>query len=350
MASIIKIAGKWRAQVRRKGHPVYTKTFRTAVQASSWAAHVEQQIDAGRSPDTAVVGNVYTVAEAIDDYRRLRASNRPIADDSNEYYQLKKLRRHLGARDARTLNAEDLIGFARERAEDGAGPYTVNMDLGKLGTVLRLVSGVKRLGLPDVVAQARPALHHLGLIGGGGRRERRPNDDELHQVLTYLERHNGRVYADAVMFAVLTAMRRAEVCRVAWEDVDPDKKMVLVRQRKHPRAKKTNDEFVPLLGDAWTLTLAQPTREGAIFPVHPQTISKYFREACRALDIPDLQLRDMRHEGVSRLFEHGYKIHEVALVSGHRKWDTLRRYANLKPEDLHDGPAGASRRSRPPRP
>lgn len=343
MPSIIQIKDRWRAQVRRKGHPSYTETFGTKAEAERWGRAVEAQIDAGKRPEgRIVVGRAYLVRDVIIDYRKLRASSRPIADDSTEHYQLKCLTRHLGSRDALSLSTEDLIEFCRERAEDGAGPYTINMDIGKLGTVLRLVFGVKHLIVNDVVAQSRPALSHLGLIGGGGHRERRPNDDELARVLEWLAERRGKVYADAVRFAVLTAMRRGEVCRIVWEDVDTGKKMVLIRERKHPRQKKVNDEWVPLLHGAWELVQGQPTREGRIFPIHPQTISRYFREACVALSIPDLQLRDMRHEGVSRMFEYGYQIPEVALVSGHKKWETMKRYTQLKPEDLHRGPAGAS--------
>lgn len=340
MASILQIKGRWRAQVRRKGHPAYTETFGTKAEAERWARAVESQIDSGRRPQgRVVIGHAYLLRDVIRDYRRLRANSRPVDDESNEHYQLKRLARHMGERDALSLTTDDLVEFCRERAEDGAGPYTINMDIGKLGTVLRLVFGVKRLVVPDVVAQARPALTHLGLIGGGGRRERRPNDDELSGLLAWLARERAPIYADVVRFAVVTAMRRAEVCRIVWEDVDTEKKMVMIRQRKHPRQKKANDEWVPLLHGAWELVQAQPTRVGRIFPVHPRTISKYFRDACLALSIPDLQLRDMRHEGVSRLFEYGYQIQEVALVSGHRKWETLRRYTQLKPEDLHQGPA-----------
>jgi len=43
----------------------------------------------------------------------------------------------------------------------------------------------------------------------------------------------------------------------------------------------------------------------------------------------------VRHEGTSQLFEAGYEIQQVTLVTGHRKWDNLRRYTQLKPEDLH---------------
>lgn len=338
MASILQVKGKWRAQVRRKGHPPYTQTFAVKAQAEAWARQVEAAIDAGRPPPQALVMGGLTVGEAVREYRRLRATGRPVADDSNDHYTLRRIERLLGARDAVALTVDDLVGFCRVRAEEGAGPYTINGDVGKLGTVLRLVFGVRHIHAPDIVAQARPALAHLGLVGGGGRRERRPDDHELGLLLAWLARERGQVYADFVQFAVLTAMRRAEVARIVWADVDMQRRMVLVRDRKHPRQKKGNDDWVPLLGEAWDLVLRQPTREGPIFTAHPQTVSKYFRQACQALGIVDLQLRDMRHEGVSRLFEHGYAIPEVALVSGHRKWETLRRYTNLRPEDLHEGP------------
>jgi site-specific recombinase XerD len=48
-----------------------------------------------------------------------------------------------------------------------------------------------------------------------------------------------------------------------------------------------------------------------------------------------LHFHDLRHEGVSRLFEAGYQIQEVAIVSGHKDWAQLKRYTQLKAKDLH---------------
>ena len=59
------------------------------------------------------------------------------------------------------------------------------------------------------------------------------------------------------------------------------------------------------------------------------------RRSCKALDIDDLRFHDLRHEGTSRLFEAGFPIEKVAMVTGHKDWRMLRRYTNLKPEDLH---------------
>lgn len=357
MASILKIGASWRALVRRKGQPVYCKTFRTRAQADTWARAIEADIDAGRAPAAAtVVGQVLVLERVIEAYRDLRDRSRPISDSSNEHYMLRHLVAGLGDLDATRLSPQDLAGYCTRRRDDGAGPYTCNMEVSKLGTVMRYGAMALKVQLPDAVAQARPLLTHLGLIGGGGRRERRPTDDELVRLVAHLEAEYGRLYADAVRFAVSTAMRRGEIARLQWSDLDEPKRLVLVRDRKDPRRKAGNDQWVPLLPDAWAVVQARPRSddEPRIFPVHEQTLSKYFKAACDALSIPDLHFHDLRHEGTSRLFEDGYAIQEVAMVTGHKDWRHLRRYTQLRPEDLHrpaaDAPADPPAKPTPPAP
>lgn len=355
MASIIQVGEKWRALIRRKGHPSYCQTFTTKAQAQAWARGIEVDIDRGQTlaPKT-VMGRVVLVSDLIDTYRKLREKSRPIADTANEHYMLKTLERHLGTLDASRLSAADLVAYAEARKdEDGAGPYTVNMDISKLGTVMRLAGVHLKITLPDVVGQARPLLAHMHLIGGGGKRERRPEEDELSRIVEWLELNRGRVYADAVRFAVMTAMRRGEIVRLEWDGLDSEKKLALIKNRKDPRKKAGNDQLVPLMNGAWELVKAQPNADTRIFPIHEQTLSKYFKDACNVLSIPDLHFHDLRHEGISRLFEQGFDIPRVALVSGHKSWNNLRRYAQLRPEDLHDGPGappGGVRPDTPQRP
>lgn len=344
MASIIKVGEKWRALIRRKGHPSYCKTFPTKVQAAAWARKIESGMDQDGAPAAAaVLGKMVLVSDLIATYEKMREqAQRPILDTANENYELKRLRRELGHLDAAKLTPQDLVGYCSARAEDGAGPYTINMEVSKLGTVMRYAALGLKIRLPDVVKEARPLLAHLQLVGGGGKRERRPTEDELHDVLQWLTDNHGQVYADVVRFAVGTAMRRGEIVKVTWADLDAKKKMILVRDRKDPRKKEGNDQWVPLLGDMWELVQEQSKDDaaGRIFPIHPQTLSKYFKGACDALSILDLHFHDLRHEGTSRLFELGYQVQQVALVTGHKNWVHLKRYTNLRPEDLHGGPAG----------
>lgn len=44
----------------------------------------------------------------------------------------------------------------------------------------------------------------------------------------------------------------------------------------------------------------------------------------------------LRHEGISRLFEQGISIPEVALISGHQSRAMLRRYTNLSAQTLSE--------------
>lgn len=335
MASIIRIDGKWRAQIRRKGHPAKCRTFKTRAAADAWVRQVEGDIDKGLTPSES---STVTVGQVIAAYRKLRDSARPILDSSTEHYTLRKLAAGIGHLVAARVTPDDLKAYAvMRRDEDRAGPYTINMDVSKLGTVLRYGAAVLRISLPDVVGSARPLLTHLRLIGGGGKRERRPAEDELSRVLAYIDQTNGRVYADAVAFAATSAMRRGEVCAIRRADINEKTRCIEV-DRKHPRKGKVR-ETVPLLGEAWEIAMRQPASDdGRVFPLHPQTLTKYFTWACKVLAIPDLHLHDMRHEGTSRLFEAGYGIEQVSIVTGHKSWSNLRRYTQLRPEDLHKKP------------
>ncbi|WP_280136912.1 tyrosine-type recombinase/integrase [Microvirga vignae] len=58
--------------------------------------------------------------------------------------------------------------------------------------------------------------------------------------------------------------------------------------------------------------------------------------------LEDLRLHDLRHEAVSRLFECGLTVPEVALISGHRDPRMLSRYTHLKPEKVAEELAKAT--------
>lgn len=71
-----------------------------------------------------------------------------------------------------------------------------------------------------------------------------------------------------------------------------------------------------------------------ILPYKPESSSASFQRACDRLGIQDLRYHDLRHEGITRLFEQGLSINEVAIISGHTSWAMLRRYTNMSASDL----------------
>jgi len=73
---------------------------------------------------------------------------------------------------------------------------------------------------------------------------------------------------------------------------------------------------------------------GLVFPVNPQSLAHAWQAACQRTGIDDLHFHDLRHEAVSRLFERGLSMMEVASISGHKSLSMLQRYTHLRAEDL----------------
>jgi integrase len=145
--------------------------------------------------------------------------------------------------------------------------------------------------------------------------------------------------AEILQFCLASAMRISEVCRLEWKDFDTKAKTVVIRDRKHPQEKLGNDQTVPLLDasgyDAFKIARRQPQKGLRIFPYSSSTVGTYFIRAVAKLGLEDLHLHDLRHEAISRLFDAGYRIEQVALVSGHRDWAMLKRYTHVHAADFH---------------
>src|SRR5690606_25118477 len=65
-----------------------------------------------------------------------------------------------------------------------------------------------------------------------------------------------------------------------------------------------------------------------IFPVSPNGLRLAWERLTRRAGIEDLHFHDLRHEAVSRVFEKGLTVPEVASISGHRDIRMLLRYAH----------------------
>jgi integrase len=349
MASVLQIGDRWRAQIRRPGRKSISKTFDTKREADQWARRTEAALDDQKA--VAVTADI-TVAELIHEFRRMRDElGRPINPTSNTHYMLQHLVEDLGGERINELTADRLVRWARGRQKEGAGGYTINMELSQLGTVIRHTAGFLRVVLPDVVGAARPLLTYGQLITGGNKRTRRPTADELAALLPWLDKRNPIIGA-AVRVAVITGMRRGELARIQWGDIDEERRAVLVRKRKHPRAVEAKDEWVPLLGDAWKIVKAQPqSLDGRIFPISREALSDAVTAGTNALGIPNLHLHDMRREATSTLREMGFDREARKAITGHKSDEAHDIYIAVSLESLHQQfDAAQGRKPRQPRP
>ncbi|WP_421950788.1 site-specific integrase [Pelagibacterium sp.] len=344
MATIVKTKeGTWRALVRRKGKYA-SQTFRLKSLANEWAIETERLIDIGGEPSHRQIRDAKTIADLVDLHvSDLHEVGRPLRRSKQAV--MEALKRDLGTTRIRRLDRAAIIKYGQRRAKQGAGPVTLSVDLSYLRTVLTHAAAVHGISVDtESVRLARAALTRLGLVGRSFERDRRPSEDEIDALLDYFDNKSNTIIpmGRIVRFAIATAMRQEEICKIDWSDVDLKKRVVLIRDRKDPRRKDGNHQKVPLLNlagfDAWHLLLEQKVLtggKGRCFPYHHKSVGTAFRRGRKELGIEDLRFHDLRHEATSRLFEAGLTIERVALVTGHRDWKMLRRYTNLKPEDLH---------------
>lgn len=342
MAAFTKLpSGRWRAQVRRKGQHA-SRTFRLKSDAEGWANEAEDKACRGKSVDAVEIDASTTFGFIIDLHiRDLAEVGKPPL--RSKAYTLEKLKADLGTAKLVALTRERIIAYAKQRALKGAGAATIGMDIGYIQTILVHAAAIHGIEVPtEQIKLARVALRRLSLVDKGNERDRRPTREELDRIIRL---HDGNPrqtipLGRIVKFAVATAMRQ-EICTLTWPDVDFAAQLAIVRNRKDPRRKSGNHQKVPLLDvtgfDAIALLREQQvlTLGGdRVFPYNARSLGTAFRRACRELGIDDLHFHDLRHEATSRLFEAGFDIPEVSLVTGHKDWKMLRRYLNLKPNQL----------------
>jgi len=187
----------------------------------------------------------------------------------------------------------------------------------------------------QAMADARVVLAKLGLISKSKERTRRPTLAELDKLMAHYEviqikRADSIPMQRLILFAIFSTRRQEEICRVVGADLDRDALQLVVRDMKNPGEKVGNDVRTTLTPEALQLIDTQPATTGRIWPHNSDSVSTSFTRACQILDIEDLHFHDLRHEGISRLFELGWTIPQVAAVSGHRSWQSLKRYTHLQ--------------------
>lgn len=339
MANPIKIGDKWRVHIRRKGVPSVSRYFDKKSQAEAFSRKIDHEIRTGEFSEFNDSLNK-TLDQVLTQYESEIAGVKEIG--RSKLHCLKTLRLHLGTISLKKLSSESIIAYAKKRRAMGAGGVTINMELTYLKGALKIAKLVWKIPLKsDPIGDALGALKHLGLVTKANKRDRRPTKDEISQLVEYFSNKPRQKIpmSDIIPFAIATAMRAGEIGGLLWDDLNESDKTILIRDRKDPQEKIGNNQTVPLLNigglDAFEIVKRQPKTDARIFPWNFDSVSSIFPRACSALCIEDLHFHDLRHEGVSRLFEAGYQIQEVAIVSGHKDWAQLKRYTQLKAKNLH---------------
>jgi len=161
-------------------------------------------------------------------------------------------------------------------------------------------------------------------------RERRLEEDEEHLLLGVLSASENHWIKPLMEFAIETGMRRGELLKLRWEDVNLGRKTALIKETKNGDSRK-----IPLSVAAIRTLSGLPRHLGGnVFPVTPNALRGVWRRAVKKVGIDNLRFHDLRHEATSRFFEKGLNVMEVAAITGHKDLRMLQRYTHLRAEDL----------------
>lgn len=138
-------------------------------------------------------------------------------------------------------------------------------------------------------------------------------------LLTACEACRNTLLRPLILFAMETGMRRSELLRLRWDHIAWDRRVLRIPVTKNgvPRTIPISTKALSLLQELHS-TRATRTDAVRVFPTTAEAVKLAWQRLTVRANVDDLLFHDLRREAVSRLFEHGLTVPEVALISGHK--------------------------------
>lgn len=325
-------------RIKKNGAQVYTEsqTFARKKAAQAWVKRRETELsepgalEKANKPKSVLKDVIQQYLEEVGKAQPLGRTKESTLERIADSY--------LGQMAPVELTSQVLVDFALWRMSKEGGavkPQTVANDLAHLGAVLTVARPAWGHDVsPTAMVDARHVLKKLGYKLISRERDRRVTPEELGRLLELfsevlkvrpLSVHMPKI----VLFALFSTRRQEEIIRIRWDDLDEKRQAILVRDMKNPGNKWGNDTWCHLPDEAWAIIQSMPRVYEEIFPWTVDAIQGAWARTIERSGIKDLRFHDLRHGGVSRLFEMDWDIPRVASVSGHRDWNSLRRYTHL---------------------
>jgi integrase len=313
--------------VRRQGSTPITKSFATKADAALWARDLERSIDRAELPANIRNLERITLADLLARYEAEVTPRKRGA--KQERYKLRVIRSHaIAAAPLAKLTSSTLCSYRDDRLKKvRAG--TVRRELALLQHCLEIAR--REWGTPLLTNP----MQSITLPRAARARDRRLELGDEQKLRLAIRSHHAWYLGPLMQLAVETSMRRGELLSLLWADVDLDK-----RTAHLPVTKNGDARTVALTPRAIAVLGSLPRSDVRVFPVSGNAVRLAWERLRARAGLPGLRFHDLRHEAVSRLFEAGLNIPEVALMSGHRDTRMLMRYTHVKPETVAKKLAG----------
>ena len=312
---------KWEAQVRVTGYKKLYKSFKYKEHAKQWAKEIERKIEKGIYQDTADLG-IIKLKDLLQRYLEEVSPNKK--SYPNEKYTLTKLMRDPFS----SLTINELTTFKlnefRKKKLNKITPSTVNRIMSLISSTLTKAQEEWNLALPY------NPIRNLKRLKENKSRDRRLSETEYVKLISSCSISNCLWLKPIVILAIETSMRRGELLSLTRDTINLDKKIAFLKETKNGSSRT-----VPLSNRAIQIIQQLPLNiNKKLFPIGIYELRFHWRKAKLKANIKDFRFHDLRREAISRFFEKGLSIPEVALISGHKDVRMLFRYTHLKAEDI----------------
>jgi integrase len=170
------------------------------------------------------------------------------------------------------------------------------------------------------------------------KRHRYLSPEELARLAKALAEHSDRQAANVFRLLLLTGARRSEVLAAKWADLELG---AGVWTKPGATTKQKTLHRVPLSAPARQLLAGQYRDRGEseeyVFPGrlgrHRVELKGNWAAICKAAQLTDLRIHDLRHSYASQLVSAGFSLPVIGALLGHTQPSTTHRYAHL-----HDDP------------
>lgn len=323
MATISKRGNRWFAQVRRKGYPAVYKTFGSKSDAMVWTRVQEAQIDRAEVGPTKLPRSL-TLKGILERYLAEITPQKRSAE--SERLRLMKLMRHpVCSLPLSDVSSSAIASFRDERIKVAAAG-TVCRELSLIHHALEVARREWGFRIPvnPVQSVTKPRLQNA--------RNRRLRGGELERLQSALAQTRNPLVGSIVLFAIETGMRRAEILSLQWSLVSLDQRTAHIPVSKTGKARTIalSPRAIAILSTRRDLTEG----EGLVFPITANAFRLAWERLRTRAGLKDLRFHDLRHEAISRFFEIGLALPEVALLSGHRDSRMLLRYTHMVAQDV----------------
>lgn len=354
-----KLRGRWKLRIRFRDEDsgrwidAVQRTYQTRTEAADARPIEERKIR--KTEGRAMKGDKMTFSDlaeyAAETFYRpaVIKHGRKIAGIKSHrqtHSLIRTLVNHFGPRKIANIRKADLETYKAARADE-VSITTVNREL---ATMRKMLNEAKAEGW--IIRNPFDGAHIIDIEAEKTRTRRLTIDEErrlfhfahgkfefaytkmikgkVRQVDVVVD-HNAPYLRAAMLLAIDGAMRKGEILKLDWKDIDLEKNLIRIRSTN---TKTQRERLAPLTdrAKAELLQLESFAGQGRIFPV--KDFRRVFDTTKRLAGISDLHFHDLRTHAITGMQLKGIAQGVAGKLAGHSQISTTNRYYTTTDEEI----------------